>query len=338
MSNSNNINDATRSLEQHGYFVCKDFFPLDVVETAREQILAWLKTDLEQRSASQHGDPWYSGEAGTTILTPPTHLMLDAYAKSPALDLMVEKILSDHFSSELLRALVGPGIKLRGYNIQKLTGLPDPRPSEGISANPHEWHRDSLGEMGIGIFLEDVPGPGNGATSVVPGSHYFPYCPRWNTLLGPPYVMKRGKVGWRSFLRWNLFSRLLGKRVVNKSATGIYGNKGDFYFFINDLWHGREPNIHGKEGIKVMIGAFSTHDPFPDEVIPPGAEVLAMLPPRLREAASQLPPGTEDVSGTILRRLRVRRANAPPPLIFRLVRLERRLADFLSTVAGRLRR
>ena len=333
------IDQAALALERDGFFVCKNFFPQAQVESARVQIEEWLRRDLDERAASAHTEAWYEGGAGTTILTTPTHLMLDAYGKSAALDEMAEKILTDSFSKGLLDRLVGDGIKLRGYNVQKMTGAPDPRPSIGISANPHEWHRDSLGEIGIAMFLEDVPGPGNGATSLVAGSHYFPYCPRWHALLGPPFILAQGKRGLAWFLSNNIFSKILGRTIVNPRATGAYGNKGDFYFFINDVWHGREPNIHGRTGIKVMIGAFSVQDQFPDRVQPPPENVLAKLPPRLRLAAAQTGPNPlPDIGDTILRRLRKVRAKSPVTGIFKWVRAERRLAEAVSTFARKLKR
>jgi hypothetical protein len=261
--------------------------------------------------------------------------LLDAYAKSPVLDQLVEKILSAPLSGAVLKELAGQQIKFRGYNIQRMTGNSDPRPDIGVAPNPHEWHRDSLGEFGIALFLEDVPGPNNGATSLVPGSHFFPYCPRWNCLFGPPYTLRQGGTGLNGFLRFNLFNRLLAWSVVSKKATGAYGKQGDFYFFINDVWHGREPNTDGRTGIKVMIGAFAVDDPFPDRVVPPEQAVLMKLPPLVRRAAGQYATDVAASGETILKRLRARRSQDRPALIFKLAQLERMFADFVSRIALR---
>jgi putative 2OG-Fe(II) oxygenase len=328
MSSSAKVTEVAAELERIGFHVFHDFLDREQVEAARQEISRWFEVDLKERKESGASKAWHSGTAGTSILTEPTHIMLDAYARSPILDRMVEKILSDPLTSGVLNELAGEHIKFRGYNVQRMTGAHDPRPSVGIAANPHEWHRDSLGEFGIALFLEDVPGPDNGATSLVPGSHYYPYCPRWNCLLGPPYQTKNRNLGLQSFLRFNVANRLLGRSIVKK-ATGAYGKQGDLYFFINDVWHGREPNTHGRSGIKVMIGAFPADDRFPDKVVPPDQATLAKLPPLVRRAAGQY-PAPAPTSDTILKRLRMRQRERRPALIFRLAKLERKIADAVS--------
>jgi Phytanoyl-CoA dioxygenase (PhyH) len=331
MNSSASVSEVAAELEGKGFYLFRDFLDRDLVEKARLEIVEWLETDLHERRMSGSIEAWHTGSAGTSILTNPTHILLNAYAKSPALDQLVEKILTDSFTEGVLKKLAGDHIKFRGYNAQRMTGAPDPRPSVGVAANPHEWHRDSPGEFGIALFLEDVPGPNNGATSLVPGSHYYPYCPRWNCLFGPPYQTKKGKLGLSWFLRFNVANRLLGRRVV-KNATGAYGKQGDLYFFINDVWHGREPNTHGRSGLKIMIGAFAADDPFPDTVVPPDEATLAKLPPRVRRSAGQQYPTCSSGNDSILKRLRVRQSQTSPTLIFSLARLERRFADAVSSI------
>lgn len=330
MSSSANVKNVAAELEGVGFYVFRDFLDREQVEAARQEIGAWFDVDLKERREAGSAEAWHSGTAGTSILTKPTHIMLDAYARSSVLDQLVEKVLSDQLTSGVLRELAGENIKFRGYNVQRMTGAPDPRPAIGVAANPHEWHRDSPGEFGIALFLEDVPGPDNGATSLVPGSHYYPYCPRWNCLFGPPYQVSRGGKGLNFFLRFSIANRLLGRKIA-KEATGAYGKQGDLYFFINDVWHGREPNIHGRSGIKVMIGAFPADDPFPDEVTPPDQAALAKLPPSVRRAAGQAAPSVA-TGDTILKRVRARRAESHPPLIFTLARIERKFADAISSI------
>ena len=333
MSSSADVSEVAADLETAGFHVFHDFLDKDLVEKAREEITEWLDADLRERKESGSSSPWHSGTAGTSILTRPTHILLDAYARSPALDQLVEKILSDSFSGGVLKELAGEQIKFRGYNIQRMTGAADPRPDIGVAPNPHEWHRDSPGEFGIALFLEDVPGPNNGATSLVQGSHYFPYCPRWNCLFGPPYSTKYGQSGMKWFLRFNLFNRLLARNVVTSAATGAYGKQGDFYFFINDVWHGREPNTNGRTGIKMMIGAFPADDPFPDKVVPPDDAVLARLPPLVRRAAGQYPTATSaSPDDTILKRVRRQQSETRPALIFKLAQFERKFADVVSLI------
>jgi hypothetical protein len=332
MVSSADVTKVATELEGQGFYVFHNALDSHQVEQARREIQAWLDTDLRERKENGSSSSWYTGTAGTSILTNPTHMLLDAYAKSPALDQLVEQILTDPVASGVLRELAGEKIKFRGYNIQRMTGAADPKPTIGVAPNPHEWHRDSLGEFGIALFLEDVPGPNNGATSLVRGSHYFPYCPRWNCLFGPPYRTKYGTEGLNWFLRLNLASRLLARRI-RKEATGAYGKQGDFYFFINDVWHGREPNTNGRSGIKMMIGAFPADDAFPDKVVAPDTATLAKLPSHVREAAGQFASSDKPFDNdTILKRVRRYRAENTPPTIFRLAQIERNVADAVSRV------
>jgi hypothetical protein len=327
------VSDISSEIERDGFYVFKNSLDPQLVDKARGEIQAWLDTDIRQRQDAGSDAPWFTGDAGTSILTKPTQILLDAYAKSPALDLLVEQVLSDPLSSGVLKQLAGENIKFRGYNVQRMTGEPDPRPTVGSSPNPHEWHRDSPGEFGIALFLEDVPGPENGATSLVPGSHYFPYCPRWNCLFGPPFKTKEGTGGLDFFLRFNIANRMLGRRI-NSRATGAYGKQGDFYFFINDVWHGREPNMNGRTGIKFMIGAFPSDEPFPDKVVPPDEATLAKLPPLVRKAASQASPApSSETPNTILQRVRRHRAENPPANIFKMAQHERQFTESLSRLA-----
>jgi hypothetical protein len=337
MISSARVSEVAADLESQGFHVFQGLLDKAEVEKARQEVCQWLEVDLQERSASASSEAWHTGAAGRSILTEPTHILLDAYAKSPALDQLVEKILSDPFSGGVLKELAGEQIKFRGYNVQRMTGVVDPRPRIGVASNPHEWHRDSLGEFGIALFLEDVPGPDNGATSLVPGSHYYPYCPRWNCLLGPPFRTKRGRNGLDLFLRFNLANRLLGRNIT-KRATGAYGKQGDFYYFINDVWHGREPNTNGRSGIKIMIGAFASDDPFPDKVVPPNEATLEKLPPLVRRAAGQYSaPSSASAEDTILKRVRRNRSEKPVALIFKLAQLERKFAEQVSRLTFGLR-
>ena len=335
----NKYSEAVQELDSEGFYIFKGFFAISTVEQARLEVAALFASDLVQRTELNISEPWNRKGECISILTKPTHILLDAYAKSPALDAMVENILSDVEISGVLRELAGPKIKFRGYNVQRLTGEFDPRPSYGIAANPHEWHRDSPGEIGIAIFLEDVPGPNNGATSFIRGSHRFPFCPRWSALFGPPYTKKLGVPGASLFLRWNIFSRLLARRVVVDKEAGAYGVKGDFYIFINDVWHGREPNINGRTGIKVMLGAYPTTFVFPDKVTKPSAEILAQLPSNVRSCAGGYDgEHLDDKQGdTLIESMLNKRESSRHHWTFRLARLERRFADAVSTFLSKLR-
>jgi hypothetical protein len=230
---------------------------------------------------------------------------------------MFERLLTDPLSRGLLTALAGPRFKMRGYNIRRMTGAYDPPPA-------HEWHRDSPGEFGIGIFLTDVPPREHAATALVPGSHFYPYDPRWNTML-PGAFRGFDRLKGRDRHARRLEAEKLGQ------AAGAYGKRGDFYLFINDVWHGREPNLHGSQTMVALLGAFPTEFPFPDAVPLPPPAVLEALPPVIREVVRQDQPPNEG-RDTILHWM----LSTRPPLrrvrgdVFYEARRERRFADLLS--------
>lgn len=314
----------SRKLEKDGFVFFRSFFPDAVAALAQEEIEALYQQDLQERARRQVTEPHFKQEEWNSILTKPSHLLLDIYGKSPTFDLMMEYFLTHPASAHVLRALAGEHIKFRGYNVRRMTGAYDPAPFPGqASSIPHEWHTDSPGEFCIAFLLTDVPGPDNSATALVPGSHTLPYCPRRNCLFSINGTYNRSK--WT--IRYNLFSRLLGRKIFRK-ATGAYGKRGDVYIFINDTWHGRQPNLHGLEAMIPMVGGFPTDFPYPDEVKPPDDAVLTTLPPSVRAAAGQTLPVNQNAQG-ILHRL-ARKEKKPPFLsLLHLAQLERRFAERL---------
>ncbi len=259
-------------------------------------------------------------------MTAPTHLLLDVYGKCPTLDRLVEKILTDELSFALLRKMARPKLKLRGDNAQQLTGFLGEAPKAGSAPNPHEWHRDSPGEVCISIFLTGFDGPNMEATSLVLGGHWHPYCPRWNCLLGPSHRIKKRNVTL-GYLFFKKFSRIIGKFIINIAAWA-YVHRGDFYIFINDTWHGRESATNGLPGIKFMVGFYPTGMPFPDIATSPPEHALERLPPKLRMAASQQEP-MASIEDTIIKRT-LDKQKERQKFIFRLAQIEKQIADWLT--------
>ena len=323
--------DPRETLARDGWVFFREFFPAELVARAYREVEALYQADMAARTERGVADAHFDGPGGHSVLTAPTHLMIDLYGKSPALDEMFERVLTDPAVAPVLTALAGPGIKLRGYNCTRLTGAHDPGPRRGAAPNPHDWHRDSQGEFGFGLFLSDFAEPNQGTTALMRGSHVFPYCPRWNCLFGEPYHR-----GLPLFLALNPMSRLLARRV-RPLAMGAYGRAGDFYLFLNDTWHGREPNLAGHQGLRIMVGAFPADMPYPDEVRPLTDEVLARLPPALRAAAPQPRPTDVPTAPKPLLEAMWQAQQAPHPALFGLAHAERQVADALSGVARRLR-
>jgi hypothetical protein len=311
------------TLERDGFVVVPSFLDKNLVEQARRDLEAIYETDLEERKRRNANYTDFTYGSTKTVLTPPSHLALRLPGRSKALDACYEKILTDPMSSELLRRTVGKNFKLRDVNCRYMTGSVD----EGNFLNPpHEWHRDSPGEFTIALFLNEVPPGDNAGTAVVPGSHKYPWNPRWNALFGAPfYINRKASRGPDNAPRFNIFSRLLHHFFVKrKNAHGIYGKPGDFYIFLNDTWHGRVPNLHGQRGMIVMAGGFPTDFPFPDAPEPFDADNVNSLPPTYRRvAARDLPANTEKTS--IIHRLTNERWRERPTDLFWWARKEREL-------------
>jgi putative 2OG-Fe(II) oxygenase len=311
-----------RALEEDGFVFFRDFFPEALVDRAKEEIESLYREDLAERARQEVDAPHFKAERWNSILTKPSHLMLDIYGKSPAFDAMTEHFLTHPVSAKVLQALAGENIKFRGYNVRRMTGAYDPSPVPGDpSSIPHEWHTDSPGEFCIAFLLTDVPGSDNSATALLPGSHTLPYCPRWNCL----FSLNGTYTGSSLAIRYNLFNKQLGKKMFRK-ATGAYGKRGDAYIFINDIWHGRQPNLHAQQAMISMIGAFPTDFPYPDAVPPPSDAVLASLPPNVRAAAGQTLPANKSPNG-ILHRLSHKERKPPFLSLLHLAQLERKLAE-----------
>jgi putative 2OG-Fe(II) oxygenase len=327
------MTDASQLVEQlkrDGFVFFRDVFSPEMVDRAHQELLEWFNKDLVDRQQTNlTNEIQHTGSAGPTQLSKPSHLLLDSYAKSPTLDQMINTILTHPTSAAVLERMVGKNYKLRGYNVRRMTGNHDPAPSSSVEpALPHEWHRDSLGEVGIGLLLTDVPPGGNGGTALVPGSHLYPYCPRWNTLFSPFYrcALLQDGISWLA--RCNLFNRMLARRVL-ANATEATGLRGDFYFFFNDTWHGRYPNVHQRQSMVVLVGLFPAEIPFPDKVAQPGPETLARLPPAVRRAVNPDQPGNPKGESLIYWML-ANRQRLHKFSLFHLAALERKLANVVS--------
>lgn len=311
----NSIEENAAQLEANGFVMLKGLFSSSEAQQAHQELETCYQKDLQARAEQKNKSSHWKGPCGHTVLTHPSHLLIDVYTQSPTLDQMFEKFLTHPETQPLLEKLAGKNIKLRGYNVRRMTGKFDPPPA-------HEWHRDSLGEFGFGILLTDIAPDTNAATSFVPGSHLFPYCPRWNNLFYIPETV----LPWLT--RFSFFNKRLSRQVL-QGHTGAYGKKGDAYIFINDTWHGRQPNLHGQETMVVLIGAFPTDYEFPDQVIPPPADILNQLPPAVRGIASTQLPRNE-YADTILRRTIANRKKTGMATLWRAAQIERKIINVLS--------
>ena len=301
-------------LERDGYVIVKSFLDKALVEEARRDLEAIYAKDLEERRMRNMDEQLFTHGSTKSILSKPSHLVLGLPGKSKALDQCYEKIFTDPMTRELIRAIAGEHIKIRDVNCRYMSGTYD----GGDFLNPpHEWHRDSPGEFCIAIPLNEVAEGDNGATAVIPGSHRYPWCPRWNAMFGAPFYINRNpaKRGPSILTRFNPFNRLLHRRYT-KGKTGTYCKPGDFYIFLNDTWHGRVANRHGARPMIVMAGAFPTDFAFPDEPDPFPAATTDRLPPNYRRAVARNAPINTDKNTMMHRMLRDRRPDRPTDLFW----------------------
>jgi len=64
-------------------------------------------------------------------------------------------------------------------------------------------------------------------------------------------------------------------KKANEKKVEISGQMGDIYFFLNDSWHGRAPNVTDKRWMISRIGCFATEFPFKDDIpLPAGMQNL----------------------------------------------------------------
>ena len=120
-------------------------------------------------------------------------------------------------------------------------------------------------------------------------------------------------------MRGAILTRWLHKRIWPR-VRELGGKPGDIFFFLNDLWHGRAPNIHGTRNIIVRFGGFPTEFPFKDD-LPLPAEI-ATLPTALRARYAREQPLNTDPT-TLVRQLATRRPRRPD--LFYAACLEKKL-------------
>jgi Phytanoyl-CoA dioxygenase (PhyH) len=309
-------------LARDGFVMLPRFFPPDMAEKARRELEAWYGLDLEERRERGVTDPHFDGTAGHSILTRPSHLLIDLYGKCPTLDRMFEALLVSALSRSLVRALGGKHIKTVGINCRWMTGAHDPPPA-------HDWHRDSPGAFNVGILLTDVPAGDNGATRLIPGSQWYPYNPIHHTLFSERYE------GLPVFRRLNIFNRVLDARM-KREAVEVVGQQGDVYLFSNELWHGRSPNLHGHRTMVILSAFYPRHFPFPSKVRARPPEELAKMPEALRPLYEPDGPSDPDEQ-TLVNQFVAKTGHPRSPRLFHLVRLERRFAEWWSRAWPRLR-
>ncbi len=257
-------------LKQNGLLMLRGFLNPVEVEQARQELERWFDLDLQERKSKKINEGAHIGVAGNTHLNQGKHVLVDVFTKSPTLDRLFDKMLTDSSLSHVVRNTVGENVKLRGYNVRKMTG--------NLSQSAMEWHRDNPGEISWAIILSESDPLVDASTAYVPGSHLFPTCPFKSSVMAMPYPDARSPA------KISYFSQFLAQKTV-KNAVDADGKPGDCYFFIGDVWHSRRPNFNGKKGMVFFAGAFPMEIPFPahSKVNIPPESVLNQLSENVRK-------------------------------------------------------
>ena len=321
---------ALAELERSGFVVVPDFFCVTEVDAAREELVRVLDLDAGMRRAKGcAAADWREGPTPSSSSTGVMHTVLFPSLHCPTLAAMMDRLLESPMGRHFLRGAVGEHYRLRVDLGRITTGAHDVGPGGAL---PHDWHRDPPGEWTIGIFLADLEEDGHSATAGLPGTHVLPFNPYWDFMLSRPCYRSKAAyldTQYRYMLDWfyrhNLFQGRV-RRFFETRARGMFGRRGDWYFFFNDVWHGRQPNLFGRKLVMVRLGGFATEYPFKDDI--PVPEFPASVP---RSYADHYRAGQPVNVGTdsLLQRMAARQ-RAWHLDVFRLASAEKRWASRLS--------
>jgi len=320
-----------QELERDGYCVVPGFFRVDEVRQARAEIVAVLERDRAAREAAgEKAEVWGGGPTYWSSLTSVMHSLMFPSVHCPTLARMLADLLDSPLAASLLKRALGDHYRLRAELCRQNTGALD----EGRDGDlPHAWHRDPPGIFTIGIYFDDLSQDGDSATAGLPGTHMLAPDPYWDFMLSRPcyrsldaYLATSHRYILEWFFNHNLFQGAVRRRFQAR-GRGMLGRAGDWYFFFNQVWHGRQPNLRGKRLVTVRFGGYATDPEFAyreDTPVPAWpAHVSASYSERFR-------PGKPVNAGTASIIQRMRRSQLRPRLdLFTLARLEKRLLAYL---------
>lgn len=209
-------------LEKDGFTIVKSVLSGEDVEGLKDSCRLLLERSPLPRcefSVHRSSDVWKY----ETYTDGKTNLAIDILGEDPELDRLMDKIFSNSKVQDLLEFLHGTSYKITQVNIRKVV-----RGDSGLN-----YHQDTEGETGIGIFLDDRP-DNEGTTVFIPNSHWWPFTIR--ELLFYPRI----------------FIPLIPKKWVK----GTTGKAGDMYFFINRVWHGRPALKKAESSTAILISVF----------------------------------------------------------------------------------
>ena len=265
-------------VEKDGYFLIKNFFKREAVEKARAELKIILDKD-EARRKKAGGPAVDASVEFRSIYTKLMHTIWFPSLQSPSYLNLTNDMFAAPVMKDFIKGLAGDNFRMRVDLIRRSSGENDWVHDFQL---PHVWHRDTLGEFTFGIFFDDMPEQGGGGTAVIPETHWDTRDPRWDLMLGPEKnFTRKHHLGKRELLflpedyvpEAKLNARVAKK--ANAKKVEISGQMGDIYFFLNDSWHGRAPNVTEKRWMISRIGCFATEFPFKDDIpLPAGMQNL----------------------------------------------------------------
>lgn len=311
----------------NGHFTIPHFFSKQEVTAIKTELIELFEEDIAYRNKNTISTADHQKDGYTYSLTDEMHTLLFPAFCSEKTALLIEKIITHPTIALLLKNTIGECYRLRVDLVRKATGKNDG--SNGFKALPHTWHRDTPGEFTFGIFLDDMVAPFSGGTSVISGgTHLQPHHPLWDFMFEPQsYTTEKHYAAQKLTRLPSLFSQLgllnqLAKKAALQKAVEIRGEAGDIYFFLNDVWHGRAPNLSGKSFMTIRFGGFPTDFPFKEDLpLPAGIE---KLPPTLKARYSQNQP-INSKKDLLIHKTRTQKAN----WLYRLACKEKKVAVVL---------
>ncbi|MDD9901604.1 MAG: hypothetical protein OXT65_11540 [Alphaproteobacteria bacterium] len=289
-----NGEELYQQVRKDGFFVVPGFFaPSDVMAVRKD--LAAILDGFEKLPHDENNAAYKSGHKSTYL--PMMHSVWHVSMLSPGLAGMMSEILSHDAIKYMMRKVVGPDYRMRIDLARRSSGLMDGDPKS--FQIPHQWHVDTPGEFTFGIYFDDMRAPNSGNTGAIKSTHWLDYRPQWDMMLGPDSLIRAGRRWAKERImsaplayKADYFTEKL-RRKLAPDCTEINGGIGDFYFFLNRVWHGRMPNTTGKRLMTVRFGGFACDYPFKDD-IPLPENAMERLPPVLQQAYAANKPAVTD--------------------------------------------
>jgi len=272
--------DLVHFVKKHGYFKISDFFPRARIEAVRTELVALLDRDLKRRDKADENTrpPVKRMDEGLylTTLTRVMHTRFFPSFECNAFADLIGDMMEDPRLEGLVNEILGQDYKLRSDLIRRSSGIND---SIDTVQLPHEWHRDTLAEFTFGVFFDDVIAPNSGGTSVIPGTHTSVLDPRWDLILTrkarPDYTRFQAGHHWIDPHLYKLTKH--NRRVrweLARRRKELLGEMGDIYFFFNQTWHGRAPNMSGQALAIARVGGHAAGHPASVVETPKGCRPL----------------------------------------------------------------